>query len=202
VAFIETGFVYADARHVLKTGPSDRYAIQLPNRKDVRSMKPFFFFFIAAAVVASLSGCKRTGSESANSVAISGNAVPAPAAAAPSMPANSAASGDDQSQIVQAIKTHLAGVNGINMDQMEMTVQPATISGDEAHVTAELNYVLQRRNGGWVVTSNQPSGGQFDHPPMDQNHSQMSEPPSADQSQFPDFSDYLKKKDSQSSARK
>lgn len=175
-------------------------------------MKPFWFFFIAAAVVASIAGCKGTANEPANSVAISGNAVPAPAADAASTPATSAASGDDQSQIVQAIKTHLAGVNGINMDEMEMTVKPATITGDQAHVTAEfrpkqgpgsmeMNYVLQRRDGGWVVTSNQPSGGQFDHPPVDQNHSQMGQPPSADQSQFPDFSDYLKKKDSQNSAR-
>ena len=147
-------------------------------------------------------GCSRTDTDPAGSVVTSANAVAVPAS---SGQANAPAT-DDQGQIEQAIRTHLAGNKGINMAAMNVTVNPAAISGNQAHATAdfrlkqggtsmEMKYVLQRHAGGWIVVSSEPAGGQFAHPPMDKAHAAVGQPPA--DPQFPDFSDFIKRKEAE-----
>jgi len=100
-----------------------------------------------------------------------------------------------------AIDKHLRANSGINMSVMDMTVSHVQIIGDQAQANAEfhlkqggtsmfITYKLERHAGDWMVLSNQPSGGQFTHPPMDKTHSGAVANPAAQN--LPDVSGFLK----------
>ena len=57
-----------------------------------------------------------------------------------------------------------------------------------------MTYTLARHANGWLVLSNQASGGQFEHPPMDKVHSGLGAPAAAPATggQMPDFTDLVK----------
>ena len=107
----------------------------------------------------------------------------------------------DQDAITAAIDKHLRANSGINMSVMDMTVSNVQIAGDQAQANAEfhlkqggtsmfITYKLERHAGDWIVLSNQPSGGQFTHPPMDKTHSGAATNPAAQN--LPDVSGFLK----------
>jgi hypothetical protein len=67
------------------------------------------------------------------------------------------------------------------MAMMNMNLTDVSINRDQAQANAEfrlkqggtsmlMTYFLERHAGGWIVIRNQPGGGQFAHPPMDQTH--------------------------------
>jgi len=128
-------------------------------------------------------------------------------AASPGTPpaANTAAtapSASDRDAIAQAIQQHLSNNKGINMAAMDMTLTDVSIQGDQAQASAEfrlkqggtsmlMNYSLERHAGGWIVMRNQPGGGQFAHPPMDQTHSGAAPGPA--QMPMPDVNHFFKK---------
>lgn len=107
----------------------------------------------------------------------------------------------DRDAVVAAIQKHLVSDSGINMSVMEMTVNNVNITGDQAQADAvfhlkqggtsmNISYKLARQAGDWVVLSDTPGGGgQFSHPPTDQNSGAAS-PNSAEP--LPDATDYLK----------
>jgi len=103
--------------------------------------------------------------------------------------------------IAAAIDKHLRANSGINMSVMGMTVSNVQVNGDQAQANAEfhlkqggtsmfITYKLERHAGDWMVLSNQPSGGQFSHPPMDKTHEGGAASSSAQTP--PDFSEFLK----------
>jgi hypothetical protein len=108
----------------------------------------------------------------------------------------------DRDAVVAAIQKHLVSDSGINMSVMEMTVNNVNITGDQAQADAvfhlkqggtpmnmNITYQLERHSGDWVVLSDKPSGGgQFSHPPTNQNSGAAS-PDSAEPP--PDAADYL-----------
>lgn len=129
----------------------------------------------------------------------------APTTSASSSPSSSN-SPSDRDAIVAAIQKHLRANTGINLAVMEMTVDGVNINGDQAQANAEfhlkqggtsmlITYNLERHAGDWIVLSNQPSGGQFVHPPMDKAHSGTAAPGTAappSTQPLPDVSDFLK----------
>jgi hypothetical protein len=89
---------------------------------------------------------------------------------------------NDHDAVVAAIQEHLRDNKGINMSVMDMTVDQVNINGDQAQAQAQfrlkqggttmtMTYALTRHTNGWIVSTSQPSGGQFAHPPMDKIHS-------------------------------
>lgn len=103
--------------------------------------------------------------------------------------------------VTAAIDKHLRANSGINMSVMDMTVSNVKVNGDQAQANAEfhlkqggtsmfITYKLERHAGDWMVLSNQPSGGQFTHPPMDKTHSGTGPDPAAQN--LPDVSGFLK----------
>lgn len=164
-------------------------------------MNTRFPALVAAAVVLSLSfacGCK--DSTQTSTVAPS---QPTAAALLSSIP--SQVSSSDEDAIRQAVEDHVRNNKGINMSAMDMTVDSITVNGDQAQANAtfrlkqggtsmSMTYALARHANGWLVLSNQPSGGQFEHPPMDKIHSSLgsSTVPPPNGSQMPDFTDLLK----------
>lgn len=129
-----------------------------------------------------------------------GETKSSPVAPAPNLstPGNSSS---DRDAITEAIEKHLRANSGINMSVMDMTVSGVAVTGDEAQANAEfhlkqggtsmlITYKLERHAGDWIVLSNQPSGGQFSHPPMDKTHSGPAANPAAQG--MPDVSGFLK----------
>lgn len=106
----------------------------------------------------------------------------------------------DHDAIVAAVEEHLRGNAGIKMSVMEMNVTSVSIKGDQAQANTEfrlkqggasmkITYTLERHGTHWMVLSNQPDGGQFVHPPMDQNHSGAASNPTGP---LPDATEFLK----------
>jgi hypothetical protein len=72
---------------------------------------------------------------------------------------------------------HIAGMNGLNVNNMTITVTKATITGDKAQADVEIRakngdpgapamqvaYELQKQGGEWVVLKGQATGG-MQHP--------------------------------------
>jgi hypothetical protein len=123
--------------------------------------------------------------------------TPAGASSAPSAPAAS-----DRDAIAQAIQQHLSNNKSINMAVMDMNLTDVSINGDQAQANAEfrlkqggasmaMTYFLQRHAGGWIVVRNQPGGGQFAHPPMDQTHTGAA--PGSGQMPMPNVNDFFNK---------
>jgi hypothetical protein len=127
-------------------------------------------------------------------------------ATSPSTPsganAASSAPASDRDAIAQAIQQHLGNNKGINMAAMDMNLTDVSINGDQAQANAEfrlkqggtsmlMTYFLERHGGGWIVVRNQPGGGQFAHPPMDQTHGGTAT--GSGQTPMPDVSNFFKK---------
>ena len=163
-------------------------------------MNTRFPALVATAVVLSLSfvcGCK-------DSTQTSTVAQLQPAAAVPSSIRSQVLSSDEDA-IRQAVEDHVRNNKGINMSAMDMTVDSITVNGNQAQANAtfrlkqggtsmSMTYTLARHANGWLVLSNQPAGGQFEHPPMDKIHSNLgsSTVPPPNGSQMPDFTNFLK----------
>ena len=90
---------------------------------------------------------------------------------------------------------------GIKSSAMDMTVDSASVRGDQAqaNVTFQVTqggasmamvYALERHGNGWLVVKNQPAEGSFVHPPMDKTHTGTSPNPSGHA--MPDVQNYLK----------
>lgn len=126
--------------------------------------------------------------------------TPSGATSAPSVPNAPAAS--DRDAIAQAIQQHLSNNKSINMAVMDMNLTDVSINGDQAQANAEfrvkqggasmlMTYFLERHAGGWIVLRNQPGGGQFAHPPMDQTHTGAA--PGSAQMPMPDVNGFFNK---------
>jgi len=84
---------------------------------------------------------------------------------------------DNKDAIREAITKRLAGMNGLNVNNMNISVTKATISGDTAQADVEirakngdpnapamqLSYDLQKQGEEWVVLKGQSTGG-MQHP--------------------------------------
>lgn len=141
-------------------------------------MKCYLTFFSICLMAGVIAGCSRNNAEPLST-------SPTSAVSSSGAPAN------DHDAVVAAIQKHLASDGGINMSVMNMSVNSVNINGDTADAAAEfhlkqggtsmnINYKLERHAGDWIVLSDAPSGGQFAHPPMDQNHAAAAAPNSAE----------------------
>lgn len=121
---------------------------------------------------------------------------------APTSTGPHASTSDDENAVRKAIEEHVRSNPGLNMSALEMSVDGVRINGDQAQANASfrlkqgdasmsVTYSLVRGSDGWHVVKNQPGGGQFAHPPMDQAHSSPSPIP-ADPS-FPDLHQFMNK---------
>lgn len=84
---------------------------------------------------------------------------------------------DNKNAIRDGVLKHIAGMNGLNVNNMTVTVTQATINGDKAEANVEIRaknsdpsappmqliYQLQKQGGEWVVIKGQPTGG-MQHP--------------------------------------
>jgi len=84
---------------------------------------------------------------------------------------------DDKDAIRDAVIKHIAGMNGLNVNNMAIVVTQATINGDKAQASVDiraknsdpsappmqLTYDLQKQGTEWVVLKGQPTGG-MQHP--------------------------------------
>jgi hypothetical protein len=171
--------------------------------KDVRMNTRIVMTALLAAVC--IGGCSQNN-QAAPTGAATATSDPAAVAQAPTASvAAQPASSSDADAIRSAIEDHLRNDHGINMSVMDMTVDSVSVNGDQAQANAAfhlkqggtamtMTYFLERHANGWLVTRNQPAGGQFVHPPMDKIHSPMSggATPPASASGMPDVTDFLK----------
>lgn len=84
---------------------------------------------------------------------------------------------DNKDAIRGGVVKHIAGMNGLNVNNMSITVTKATITGDKAQADVEirakngdpnappmqLSYEMQKQGEEWVVLKGQPTGG-MQHP--------------------------------------
>ncbi len=84
---------------------------------------------------------------------------------------------DNQAAIRDGVVKHIAGMNGLNVNNMTITVTKATITGDKAQADVEIRakngdpsapamqvaYELQKQGEEWVVLKGQATGG-MQHP--------------------------------------
>ena len=84
---------------------------------------------------------------------------------------------DNKDAIRDGVVKHIAGMNGLNVNNMTVTVTQATINGDKAEANVEIRaknsdpsappmqliYQLQKQGVEWVVIKSQPTGG-MQHP--------------------------------------
>lgn len=134
--------------------------------------------------------------------AISPTTPPGANAASSAPSVSSAPAASDRDAIAEAIRQHLSSNKSINMAVMDMNLADVSIQGDQAQANAEfhlkqggtsmlMTYFLERHGGGWIVVRNQPGGGQFAHPPMDQTHSGAATGPA--QMPLPDVNSFFNK---------
>jgi hypothetical protein len=141
--------------------------------------------------------------KTANAAATSG--VPAAASTSLARPSVGALPTTDQDAIRAAVHQHLARNSNLNMAAMDLSLTQTSISGDQAQAdvefrlkqggtTMQMTYSLIRHASGWLVTNSRPGGGQFAHPPMNQNHSATASgaPPNPGTSAMPDVHDFFK----------
>lgn len=97
---------------------------------------------------------------------------------------------DTKEAIRQGVVKHIAGMNGLNVNNMTITVTKATIDGDRAQANVDirakngdpntppmqLSYELQKQDDEWVVLRGQPTGG-MQHPGPGEMPPQGSLPP-------------------------
>ena len=84
---------------------------------------------------------------------------------------------DNKDAIRDGVIKHIAGMNGLNVNNMTVTVTKTTITGDKAQADVDiraknsdpnspamqLSYELQKQGDEWVVLKGQPTGG-MQHP--------------------------------------
>lgn len=84
---------------------------------------------------------------------------------------------DNKEAIRDGIVKHIQGMNGLNVNNMTITVTQATVNGDTAEANVEIRaknsepnappmqlvYQLQKQGTEWVVIKGQPTGG-MQHP--------------------------------------
>lgn len=106
------------------------------------------------------------------------------------LPAGCKSKADNKDAIRDGVVKHLAGMNGLNVNNMTVTVTKATITGDKAQADVDirakngdpnipamqLTYDLQRQGDEWVVLKGQSNGG-MQHPAAGQMPSQGALPP-------------------------
>jgi len=97
---------------------------------------------------------------------------------------------DNKEAIRAGIIKHIAGMSGLNVNNMTITITKATIDGDKAQANVEirakngdpkvpamqLSYELQKQDNEWVVLRGQPTGG-MQHPGAGEMPPQGSLPP-------------------------
>jgi hypothetical protein len=97
---------------------------------------------------------------------------------------------ENKDAIRDGVIKHLAGMNGLNVNNMTITVTKATITGDKAQADVDirakngdpnapamqLTYDLQRQGDEWVVLKGQSTGG-MQHPAPGQMPPQGALPP-------------------------
>jgi hypothetical protein len=85
---------------------------------------------------------------------------------------------DNKDAVRDGVMKHIAGLNGLNLNNMTVTVTQATINGDKAEANVDIRakngdpnappmqlvYELQKQGEAWVVLKGQPSGGGMQHP--------------------------------------
>jgi hypothetical protein len=84
---------------------------------------------------------------------------------------------DNKDAIRDGVIRHIAGMSGLNVSNMVITVTKATVNGDKAQADVDIrakngdpsapamqvSYELQKRGEEWVVLKGQPTGG-MQHP--------------------------------------
>jgi hypothetical protein len=84
---------------------------------------------------------------------------------------------DNNNALRNAVVKHIASMNGLNINNMIITVTKAAIQGDQAEANVDIRakdsdpsapamqlvYEMQKQGGEWVVLKTQPSGG-MQHP--------------------------------------
>lgn len=163
----------------------------------MKTYLPMIALFLAAALVC---GCNKNSQPAP----ASNSAMPpmgTPAEATPPAGATPPASDSDSDAIRKAIEAHLQDNKGINMSVMDMSLSNVQVHGDKAQADTEfrlkqggasmhMTYSLERHAGGWLVVSNQPAAGQFQHPPMDKSPSSAA--PNSASPPMPDVGSFLK----------
>jgi len=87
------------------------------------------------------------------------------------------AQGNDQDAVRASVDRYLTTQAGLNMETMEHEFKQVTVNGDQATAQVEfrvkdgegkmqMDYVLERKDGDWLVVKTPPSGGQMGHPGM------------------------------------
>jgi hypothetical protein len=87
----------------------------------------------------------------------------------------------DQDSIRAGIQQHLSQNSSLNMAAMDVDVKQVSVNGDRAQADVEfrlkqggaimqVSYALVRAEGAWRVLKSWPTGGQIEHPPMDDVH--------------------------------
>lgn len=176
--------------------------VESPNRKEPRMTRCRAVLF-ASLFLACIGGCDKSRSHSPSSSATAPSGGPGTNLTSSSSPASTTApaSTSDQDAIRDAVQKHLASNSTLNMAAMDMNVAQTSVNGDQAQAdvefrlkqggtTMQMTYFLNRHAGGWLVTKSQPGGGQFAHPPTDQNHAGTA--PGAQSPSMPDVHDFFK----------
>jgi hypothetical protein len=84
---------------------------------------------------------------------------------------------DSKDAIRDGVVKHIAGMNGLNVNNMSIVVTQATVNGDKAEANVEIRaknaepgappmqlvYQMQKQGEEWVVVKGQPTGG-MQHP--------------------------------------
>jgi hypothetical protein len=97
---------------------------------------------------------------------------------------------ENKDAIRDGVVKHIAGMNGLNVNNMTITVTRAAITGDKAQADVEiraknsdpstpamqLSYEMQKQGAEWVVLKGQPTGG-MQHPAPGEMPPQGSMPP-------------------------
>jgi hypothetical protein len=97
---------------------------------------------------------------------------------------------ENKDAIRDAVVKHIAGMNGLNVNNMTITVTKATFNGDKAQADVDirakngdpsapamqLTYELQKQGDEWVALKGQATGG-MQHPAADEMPPQGSMPP-------------------------
>lgn len=106
------------------------------------------------------------------------------------VPAGCKSKAENKDAIRAGVIKHLAGMNGLNVNNMTVTVTKATITGDKAQADVDirakngdpnapamqLTYDLQKQGDEWVVLKGQSIGG-MQHPAPGQMPPQAALPP-------------------------
>ena len=97
---------------------------------------------------------------------------------------------DNKDAIRDGVMKHIAGMSGLNVNNMTVTVTQATVNGDSAQASVDIRakngdpvappmqmvYNMQKQGNEWVVVKSQPTGG-MQHPAPGEMPQQGTMPP-------------------------